>query len=139
MQLNVYWGLCPQTPGVYQLEDTGEAEKQQIDSAALHRISCSSVGSLSSVALFCCIFSIGMFSGLFVFTQLFFQTRNNPYSFFYFEPPIANLSMLAVSTSSFHIRITLLSNMYWIERIILDGEYISVPKTNSGTFAISIF
>jgi len=36
-------------------------EKQRIDSAALHRISCSCVGSLSSVALFCCIFSFGTF------------------------------------------------------------------------------
>ena len=51
-------------------------EKQRIDSAAFHRISCSCVGSLSSIALFCCIFSFGTFSGLFTFTQLFFQTLN---------------------------------------------------------------
>ncbi len=68
MQLKV----CPQTPGVYPPEDTGEVEKQQIDSAALHRISCSRVGSLSSVALFCCIFSFGMFFGIIrVYTVVF--------------------------------------------------------------------
>ena len=50
-------------------------EKQRISSAALHRISCSCVGALSSVSLFRCIFSFGtFFSGLFAFTQLFFQT-----------------------------------------------------------------
>ena len=54
------------------MEDTGEAEKQRIDSAALHRISCSCVGSLSSVALFCCIFSFGTFFGFIrVYTDLF--------------------------------------------------------------------
>ena len=47
-------------------------EKQRIDSAALHRISCSCVGSLSSVALFCCIFSFGTFFGFIrVYTVVF--------------------------------------------------------------------
>ena len=47
-------------------------EKQRIDSAALHRISCSCVGSLSSVALFCCIFSVGTFFGIIrVYTVVF--------------------------------------------------------------------
>ena len=47
-------------------------EKQRIDSAALHRISCSCVGSLSSVALFCCIFSFGTFFGIIrVYTVVF--------------------------------------------------------------------
>ena len=47
-------------------------EKQRIDSAALHRISCSCVGALSSVALFRCIFSIAMFFGFIrVYTVLF--------------------------------------------------------------------
>ncbi len=50
-------------PGVYPPEDTGEVEKQQIDSAALHCISCSCVGALSSVALFRCIFNSGTFFG----------------------------------------------------------------------------
>ena len=45
-------------------------EKQRIDPAAFHRISCSRVGALSSIALFRCIFSFGMFFG---FTQLFFR------------------------------------------------------------------
>ena len=54
------------------MEDTGEAEKQRIDSAALHRISCSCVGVLSGVALFCCIFSFGTFFGFIrVYTDLF--------------------------------------------------------------------
>ena len=47
-------------------------EKQRIDSAALHRISCSCVGSLSSVALFRCIFSFGTFFGFIrVYTVVF--------------------------------------------------------------------
>ena len=72
MQLKVYWGLCPQTPGVYPPEDTGEVEKQRISSAALHRISCSCVGSLSSVAPFSCIFSFGTFFGIIrVYTVVF--------------------------------------------------------------------
>ena len=72
MQLRVYWGLCPQTPGVYPPEDTGEVEKQRIDSAALHRLSCSCVGALSSVALFRCIFSFGTFFGFIrVYTVVF--------------------------------------------------------------------
>ena len=66
------WGLCPQTPGVYPPEDTGEVEKQRISSADLHRISCSCVGALSSVALFRCIFSFGMFFGFIrVYTVIF--------------------------------------------------------------------
>ena len=94
MQLNVYWGLwwglwsvgqpfchsvtppplgeTPQTPGVYSPEDAGEAEKQRISSAALHRISYSRVGPLSSVALFRCIFSFGTFFGIIrVYTVIF--------------------------------------------------------------------
>ena len=59
-------------PGVYPLEDTGEVEKQRISSAALHRISCSRVGALSSVALFRCIFSFGTFFGFIrVYTVVF--------------------------------------------------------------------
>ena len=47
-------------------------EKQRIDSAAFHRISCSCVGSLTSVALFCCIFSFGTFFGIIrVYTVVF--------------------------------------------------------------------
>ena len=47
-------------------------EKQRIDSAALHRIYCSRVGSLSSVALFRCIFSFGTFFGIIrVYTVIF--------------------------------------------------------------------
>ena len=47
-------------------------EKQRISSAALHRISCSCVGALSSVALFHCIFSFGMFFGIIrVYTVVF--------------------------------------------------------------------
>ena len=47
-------------------------EKQRISSAALHRISCSCVGALSSVALFRCIFSFGMFFGIIrVYTVIF--------------------------------------------------------------------
>ena len=47
-------------------------EKQRIDSAALHRISCSCVGALSSVALFRCIFSFGTFFGFIrVYTVVF--------------------------------------------------------------------
>ena len=60
------------TPGVYPPEDTGEVEKQRIDSAALHRISCSCVGALLSVALFCCIFNFGTFFGFIrVYTVIF--------------------------------------------------------------------
>ena len=67
-----HWGRPPQTPGVYPPEDTGEVEKQRISPAALHRISCSRVGSLSSVALFCCIFSFGTFFGIIrVYTVVF--------------------------------------------------------------------
>ena len=77
MQLKVYWGLCPQTPGVYPPEDTGEVEKQQIDSAALHRVSCSRVGSLSSVALFRCIFSFGTFFG---FIRVYTVVFSDPYT-----------------------------------------------------------
>ena len=55
-------------------------EKQRISSAALHRISYSRVGALSGVAMFRCIFSFGTFSGLFAFTQLFFQTHNVIYT-----------------------------------------------------------
>ena len=65
-------GETTPNPGVYPLEDTGEVEKQRISSAALHRISCSRVGALSSVALFRCIFSFGMFFGIIrVYTVLF--------------------------------------------------------------------
>ena len=72
MQLNRLRGFHPRAPGVYPLQDTGEVEKQQIDSAALHRISCSCVGALSSVALFCCIFSFGTFFGFIrVYTVVF--------------------------------------------------------------------
>ena len=47
-------------------------EKQRISSAALHCISCSCVGALSSVALFHCIFSFGMFFGIIrVYTVVF--------------------------------------------------------------------
>ncbi len=47
-------------------------EKQRISSAALHRISCSRIGSLSSVALFCCIFSFGTFFGFIrIYTVIF--------------------------------------------------------------------
>ena len=47
-------------------------EKQRISSAAFHRISCSCVGSLSSVALFYCIFSFGTFFGIIrVYTVVF--------------------------------------------------------------------
>ena len=47
-------------------------EKQRISSAAFHRISCSCVGALSSVALFRCIFSFGMFFGIIrVYTVIF--------------------------------------------------------------------
>ncbi|MBS6587357.1 MAG: hypothetical protein KH345_14555, partial [Eubacterium sp.] len=47
-------------------------EKQRIDSAAFHRISCSCVGALSSVALFRCIFSFGTFFGIIrVYTVVF--------------------------------------------------------------------
>ena len=47
-------------------------EKQRIDSAAFHRISCSCVGSLPSVALFCCISSFGTFFGIIrVYTVVF--------------------------------------------------------------------
>ena len=82
MQLKVYWGLCPQTPGVYPPEDTGEVEKQQIDSAALHRISCIRIGSLSSVALFRCIFSFGTFFGFIrVYTVIFSDPLEKVYCF----------------------------------------------------------
>ena len=64
-------GSAP-NPGVYPLEDTGEVEKQRISSAALHRISCSCVGALSSVALFRCIFSFGTFFGFIrIYTVIF--------------------------------------------------------------------
>ena len=47
-------------------------EKQRISSAAFHRISCSCVGSLYSVALFCCIFSFGTFFGFIrIYTVIF--------------------------------------------------------------------
>ncbi len=52
-------------------------EKQQIFSAALHRISCSCAGALLSDALFGCVFSIVLFLGLFPFTQLFFRPDIN--------------------------------------------------------------
>ena len=68
----VPWGTLSPNPGVYPLEDTGEVEKQRISSAAFLRISCSCVGSLSSVALFCYIFSFGTFFGFIrVYTVLF--------------------------------------------------------------------
>ena len=51
-------------------------EKQRIDSAALHRISCSCVGSLPSIALFCCIFSFGTFFGIIRVYTVVFQTLN---------------------------------------------------------------
>ena len=64
-------GSAP-NPGVYPLEDTGEVWKAANYSAALHRISCSCVGLLSSVALFRCNFSIGTFFGIIrVYTVLF--------------------------------------------------------------------
>ena len=69
-------------PGVYPLEDTGEVEKQRISSAALHRISCSRVGSLSSVALFRCIFSFGTFFGFIrVYTVVFSDPIISQYCF----------------------------------------------------------
>ncbi len=47
-------------------------ERQRICSADLHRIFCSCVGVLSSVALFRCIFSFGMFFGIIrVYTVVF--------------------------------------------------------------------
>ena len=59
-------------PGVYPLEDTGEVEKKRISLAALHRISCSCVWALSSVALFRCIFNSGTFFGFIrVYTVIF--------------------------------------------------------------------
>ena len=65
-------GETTPNPGVYPLEDTGEVEKQRISSAALHRISCSRVGALSSVALFRCIFSFGTFFGFIrIYTVIF--------------------------------------------------------------------
>ena len=76
MQLNRIRGFHPRAPGVYPPEDTGEAEKQRIDSAALQRISCSCVGALSSVALFCCIFIFGIFFGIIrVYTVVFSDPR----------------------------------------------------------------
>ena len=72
MQLNRIRGFHPRAPGVYPLEDTGEVEKQRISSAALHRISYSRVGPLSSVALFSCIFSFGTFFGIIrIYTVVF--------------------------------------------------------------------
>ena len=72
MQLNRLRGFHSRAPGVYPLEDTGEVKKQRIDSAALQRISCNCVGSLSSVALFRCIFSFGTFFGIIrVYTIIF--------------------------------------------------------------------
>jgi len=56
-------------------------EKQRISSAALHRISCSRVGSLSSVALFRCIFSFGTFFGFIrVYTVVFSDPTDNAYN-----------------------------------------------------------
>ena len=64
--------LCPRTPGVYPLKNTGEVWKAANFSAALHRIFCSCVGLLPSIALFCCFFSIGTFFGIIrVYTVLF--------------------------------------------------------------------
>ncbi len=52
-------------------------EKQRTDSAALHRISYSRVGPLSSVALFRCIFSFGAFFGIIrVYTVIFSDPTN---------------------------------------------------------------
>ena len=77
MQLNRIRGFHPRAPGVYPPEDTGEVEKQRISSAALHRISCSRVGALSSVALFRCIFSFGTFFGFIrVYTVVFSDPEN---------------------------------------------------------------
>ena len=76
-------GEATPNPGVYPPEDTGEVEKQRISPAALHRISCSRVGSLSSVALFCCIFSFGTFFGFIrVYTVLFSDPRRGLKSLF---------------------------------------------------------
>ncbi len=57
-----YWISVP-NPGVYLLEDTSEVRKVAFSPAALHRISCSCVGSLLSVAPFSCVFSIALFLG----------------------------------------------------------------------------
>ena len=90
MQLNVYWGLwsvgqplchfvtppplgeTTRTPEFIRWKIPVKYEKQRISSAAFHRISCSCVGALSSVALFRCIFSFGTFFGFIrVYTVVF--------------------------------------------------------------------
>ena len=69
-------GETTRTPEFSRWKIPVKYEKQRIDSAALHRISCSRVGALSSVALFRCIFSFGMFFGFIrVYTVVFSDPR----------------------------------------------------------------
>ena len=64
-------GSAP-NPRVCPLKNIGEVWKAANYSAAFHRISCSCVGALSSVALFRCIFSFGTFFGIIrVYTVVF--------------------------------------------------------------------
>ena len=65
-------GEPTRTPEFIRRKIPVKYEKQRISPAALHRISCSCVGALSSVALFCCIFSFGTFFGFIrVYTVVF--------------------------------------------------------------------
>ena len=65
-------GSALKLPGFIRWKIPVKYEKQRISSAAFHRISCSCVGALSSVALFRCIFSFGMFFGIIrVYTVVF--------------------------------------------------------------------
>ena len=78
MQLNSLLGtLSPNSLEFIRRKIPVKYEKQRISSAALHRISCSRVGSLSSVALFRCIFSFGTFFGFIrVYTVVFSDPVN---------------------------------------------------------------
>ena len=65
-------GETTRTPEFIRRKIPVKYEKQRISPAALHRISCSRVGALSSVALFRCIFSFGTFFGFIrVYTVVF--------------------------------------------------------------------
>jgi len=70
-----YWGLCPQAPGVYPPEDTGEVGKAaDFYSAALHRLSAAASGRSTALP---CLAAFLVLSGLlwiFTFTQFSFQT-----------------------------------------------------------------
>ena len=77
------FGAMPRTPEFIRWKIPVKYEKQRTFSAALHRISCSCVGALPSVALFGCVFSIGTFFGIIRGYTVLFSDPNKRFFEYY--------------------------------------------------------